>query len=370
MNVLFFAYLHGFGGAEKQIVMLANAMVKRGHDVTLLSVSANNQCYQLEDKVTYRFLPDNRDGLLRIADRYKGIKQVLEDIRPDITVSFWYQTVYLTAMIRKKITGKILFSERGDPGDKEYGGLLGILRALTIPKVDGFVFQSRAAQSFFNKKVRDRSVIIPNPIILNEASSIAEDRKIKRIINVGRLHPQKNQRILIEAFARVFEQITDYTLEIYGDGPLKNELEEYIGVLGLRKKVHIHEPTKDIQSIIKESSLFVLCSDYEGMPNVLIEAMALGVPCISTDYRPGSVKEIIDNRVNGIIVPPNDLDNLSNAMIEVIKNESLANYLSKNGMKSRDRFASESIYDKWETFLESMCYKVGQRGSDEVRYSK
>ena len=135
MKLVFLSYLHGFGGAEKQNVMLANAMVDRGHDVTLISICADNNCYELDDRIKYIFLPDRKNGALCLLTRYQDIKSALRKIKPDATVNFWFQSAYFTALMKKSITGKVIYSERGDPGDKEYGGLLGIVRKFTLPRI-------------------------------------------------------------------------------------------------------------------------------------------------------------------------------------------------------------------------------------------
>lgn len=97
MKIVFLSYLHGFGGAEKQNVMLANAMSERGHDVILISISADNNYYQLDKNVSYVFLPDRKKNVLRIFTRYQDIKKKLEELKPDITVNFWFQSAYMTA---------------------------------------------------------------------------------------------------------------------------------------------------------------------------------------------------------------------------------------------------------------------------------
>ena len=167
MKIVFLSYLHGFGGAEKQNIMLANSMVGKGHDVTLISICANNVCYELDSRIKYIYLPDRVKGPLRILDRFLGIRKLLNEIRPDVTVNFWFQSSYLTALMKKNTVGKVIYSERGDPGDKEYSGVLGIVRNIVLPRIDGFVFQSRGAQNYFNDSVKEKSVVNPNPLFIN-----------------------------------------------------------------------------------------------------------------------------------------------------------------------------------------------------------
>lgn len=355
MKIVFLGYLHGFGGAERQIVMLANAMASRGHNVTLVSLCDDNQCYRLDEEVKYIFLPDKGFGKLKILFRYEGVKKILKKIKPDLTVHFWYQTVYLTSLMRKKYVGKIIFSERGDPGDSEYSGLLGIARRLTLPQISGFVFQTRGAQSYFDKKIQERSTVIYNPVfVMNKKSAsdvydVSEQKNV--IINVGRLHPQKNQKLLIDAFSIIADQFPNYTLEIYGEGGLKSDLQSQIDKLNLSNRVFLKGTSKKIHEIMQSSSLFVLSSDYEGMPNALLEAMALGLPCISTDCRPGGAREVITDGVDGIITKLGDKNDLAKAMAYLISNPKKREELSENAVMKMAQFQPAEIYDEWESFF-------------------
>lgn len=351
MKIVFLSYLHGFGGAEKQNVMLANAMAEKGHDVTLISICADNNCYDLSDKVKYVFLPDRKTNVFRIITRYQDIKKKLLEIKPDVTINFWFQSAYMTAFMNKSITGKVIYSERGDPGDKEYSGMMGVVRSLTLPRIDGFVFQSRGAQSYFNNSVQSRSVIIPNPVFVNVADYPEVKKRRKAIVTVGRLHPQKNQKLLIDAFSLIANQIPEYTVEIYGDGELKDELQSQINELELSDRVFLKGTSKEIHKLIYDASLFVLSSDYEGLPNTLLEAMALGIPSISTDCRPGGAREIIDDGVDGIITPIGDKEELAGAIVSIINNADKAVTFSDNGIIKMKEFRPQHIYSLWEHAL-------------------
>ena len=352
MKIVFLSYLHGFGGAEKQNVMLANAMAEHSHDVTLISICANNNCYPLDDRVKYIYLPDRKTGILRIVTRYQDIKKKLKELRPDITVSFWFQSAYMTSVMMKSITGSVIYSERGDPGDKEYTGALGLVRTLTIPRIDGFVFQSKGAQEYFNEKVRARSSVIPNPVFIKADEFPEPEVRRKAIVTVGRLEPQKNQKLLIDAFSTIASAIPEYTLEIYGDGKLKEELQRQINNLGLNSRVFLMGTTNRILDRIYDATLFVLSSDYEGLPNTLLEAMALGIPCISTDCRPGGAREIIEDGVDGSIVPVGNYTKLAEEMKNAIMNYSVSLEKANIAKAKMKKFSPDEIYNSWERFFD------------------
>lgn len=351
MKIVFLSYLHGFGGAEKQNVMLANAMVERGHDVTLISICADNNCYSLDERIKYIFLPDRKTNAFRIVTRYLDIKKILREIRPDETVNFWFQSAYMAALMKKSITGKVIYSERGDPGDKEYSGALGIIRKLTLPRIDGFVFQSKGAQSYFDKAVQSRSTVIPNPVFVKADEFPEVKQRRKAIVTVGRLHPQKNQRLLIDAFAMIADEIPEYTLEIYGDGEMREELQDLINKLGLSGRAFLKGTSQQIHKLIYDASLFVLSSDYEGLPNTLLEAMALGIPSISTDCKPGGAREIIDDGVDGWITPIGDKEKLAEAITSLLNDEQKRNQIANQGRIAMLSYMPSDIYGKWEKAL-------------------
>ena len=351
MKMVFLAYLHGYGGAERQIILLANAMSEKGHDVTLISICDGNMCYALGRGVKYRHLPDRRKNVLRIITRYIDIKKQLEELRPDVTVSFWFQSAYLTAAMPKSITGKVVYSERGDPGDREYGGLMGLIRKLALPRIDAFAFQSKAAQGYFNKSVRRRSAVIPNPVFVGTEDFTKVCRRRKAIVTVGRLHPQKNQRLLINAFALIADRFPEYTLEIYGSGELENALKRQISSLGLTDRAFLMGTSDRVHELMRGAELFVLSSDYEGLPNTLMEAMAMRLPCVSTDCRPGGARELIDDGRDGIIVPVNDCQKLAAAVAELLDDGRRREEFGVIAAAKMKRFAPSRIYNKWNAFF-------------------
>ena len=355
MRIVFIAYLHGFGGAERQIVMLANAMLERGHEVYLLSISADNRCYEINNKINYRYIPDRKSNFLRVFTRYSDLKRELKIIRPDLTINFWYQSAYLTALMKKTYTGRIIYSERGDPGDKEYSGVLGMIRALTLHRIDGFVFQSKAAKKYFNSKIQKRSVVISNPVFIKSDILPKDISRRKAIVTVGRLCPQKNQILLLDAFASISNEIPDYILEIYGEGEWEEKLKKRIRNLNLSHRVLLMGTSSRIHDLILNASLFVLSSDYEGIPNTLLEAMALGIPCITTDCRPGGAREIIDNGKDGIIVPVGGQKELANAIRNCITNMQASLNRAQIAQKKMIKFNPNIIYKKWERFFLKIC---------------
>lgn len=352
MRIALVGYL-GNGGADRQIVMLSNELANKGHDVSLIVLAVNRNNYEISKKVKIiNILDGEKRNILTLIKRFIKLKKTLVEIHPDVTISYWLQPIYMMAMMQKRITGKIIYSERGDPADTEYSGLMGLVRSVSFSKVDGFVFQTEEAKSYFDEKIQRKSAVIANSVSIPDGQfctpAICRE---KRIVNVGRLHSQKNQRLLIEAFSLIAAEFPDYTLEVYGVGPMQDELESYIDEKALQGRIVLMGRKKNIFDYIYSASLFVLSSDFEGMPNALMEAMAIGLPCISTDYKPGGARDLIDNEVDGIIVPINDVIALSEAMKELLLNHSKAEQLAKNAQQIRVRNSNDRIFGQWESYI-------------------
>lgn len=351
MKIMCVGYLEGSGGAERQITLLANELAELGNEVYLAVLAKYNKKYDISNKVIVEDLTYSENGKFSLISRYLALKKLYNEIKPDVTIHFWFQSLYLSTFMKREHRNIIIYSERGDPGDSEYKGLLGIIRTVAFKRVNGFVFQSNGAKRYFSNDIRKRSIVIPNPVFIKRSDFPVVEYRTKRIVTVGRLHQQKNHKLLIEAFSMIHEAFPNYIVEIYGDGPLKDELSQLIINKHLEKKVFLMGTRKDIHNAILDASLFVLTSDYEGLPNALIEAMALGIPSISTDCNPGGVREIINNKVDGFIVPRGDACELAKTISYILNNDNVSNQISKNAEINIKRFDKDIIYSKWNTYI-------------------
>ena len=352
MKLALVAYLHGAGGAERQITLLANVMAKRGHEVHFLVLSEFNKRYPINENVIIHDLISAEKNVFHpIIGRYKALKKKYEEIRPDITIHYNLQSAYLTLVMPRKVYNKAIYSERGDPYDKEYSGLLGKIRDWTVKRMDGLVFQSEGARDFFDELVKKKSIVIHNSVAVPIDKYQMPTKRTKRIVSAGRLHEQKNYSLLIDAFAKISNDFPEYELVIYGDGELRQNLQEQINRYHLNHRISLFPSCKDIWDKIRDASLFVLSSDYEGMPNALMEAMALGIPCIATDCRPGGARTLIEDGVNGFVTPLRDISALANMMRYVLSNPNIAETISKGGRQIALTHDEERTFNKWEKFL-------------------
>jgi len=355
MKLAFISYYLTYGGIERQITMLANEMCKRGHEVHIISMAGSRVCYDVNSGIIWHDIREKGAGLRSVWNRYCGLKKELAKILPDITIAFMYQQVYLCAFMPKRCFGKLLYAERGDPGADIYRGVLKMLRRITLCRIDGIVFQTKGARNYFGSKIRKKSCIIANPAFLKREDFRSITKRRNVIVNAGRLDMQKNQFLLIRAYAQVCRIYPHYTLEIYGEGNLKHELKMLAQSLGLADKIVFKGTTSNLHNEILDAGMFVLSSDFEGIPNALLEAMALGIPCISTDCSPGGARELITNGEDGLIVPKGDSVKLAQAMIKFIENPDYAESLGENAARRIQRYKPSVIYKKWEQFMMQMC---------------
>ena len=246
---------------------------------------------------------------------------------------------------------KVVVSERNDP--KNFAGkkVVKILSRFLMRFADGFVFQTNDAKAFYEKKLKNRGQVIPNPLITDNLPNAFEGERTKCIVTAGRLNVQKNQKMLISAFGEVSKKHPEYKLIIYGEGPLRATLEAQIAESGLEERVLLPGNFSDLLEHTKSAAMFVMSSDFEGMPNALIEAMAIGLPCISTDCTCGGPRELIRDGQNGILVPVGDEARLAEAMERLISDEAFADYIGKNAIEIRRRLDSEVIGKQWMDYL-------------------
>ena len=354
MKIATIAYLHGAGGAERQIIMLSNEMAMRGHELHLIVLNEFKSPYTISDKVKVYDLSGKENGKFRIVKRFHAFKKTLSGIKPDVTINYNLQSAYFSLLAGKGVCGKILYSERGDPYDNEYSGLLGKIRDYTCRHVDGLVFQSEGARDFFTIAKNQKTIVIHNSVTVpQDLYPIAKERD-NRIVTVVRLHPQKNPHLLIDAFAKIAPFYPNMRLDFYGDGELHDELQTKIETMGMTNRISLHPSRKDIFDCIRTAQLFVLPSDYEGMPNALMEAMALGLPCISADCRPGGARTLIENEKNGFIVPVRDVDALADKIVYLLDNPNIAERVAVAARHLGKTHTNEVIFDKWNCFLESL----------------
>lgn len=360
MKIAFYINTLAHGGAERVVTVLANSFYDRGWDVSVITTKKSDYEYVLNANVKRYILELSQSELSLIRrniSRISKLRKLLKKLNPDLAVSFMAEPNFRLLLAAKATNLKTVVSVRNDPS-KEYPNIfLRIAANVLFRKASGVVFQTQEARSCFNKEVQEKSVIIFNPV-----DKIFFDSKYNPldnlVINCGRLVDQKNQELLINSFKKVVEKHPKAILEIYGDGPLKKKLESQILDLGLEKNVFIKGLVSNILPVLEHASIFVLSSKYEGAPNALMEALAVGVPCVATDCPCGGPRMLIRNMSNGVLVENDSSDDLAAAISELISNKDLSNSISKKAKENAAKFETSVVIDEWENYLSSLIKNI------------
>ncbi|MCC5894467.1 MAG: glycosyltransferase family 4 protein [Alkalibacterium sp.] len=354
MNITIFIGGLSGGGAERVVCNLSNYL-SSNHKVTILTMSDDTSAYPLNEtvnRVTLSNNSENKNYLSKNIIRLFRFNKFIRDTKSDVYLVMLPVTINIMLLHKVLIKSPIIVSERCDPYKRyESSKLKKFFMRKLYPKADGFVFQTEDAMDYYKKIINGKGIVIPNAINPEFIKRSFDGTRTKKIVSAGRLTNQKNFSILIRAFSIISKYHPEYELVIYGDGPQRGALERLVSELDLKNRVRLPGYVKDLGSQIIDSSLFVLSSDYEGMPNALMEAMALGVPCISTDCPVGGPKFLIDNNINGILTPVNNLDKLAEAMNKVLSDEEFAESLCKNAKNITQTLGYKNIYNKWESYI-------------------
>lgn len=330
------------GGTERVVALLANEYSVRGIPVTILLFAGKETAYPLDSRVEVISAgkPSGGNPLVQVARLYK----MRRFYRKNKDCQIWAFSAMGAVFSAVAALGQrhfFLVSERNDPSRYDHRWL----RNLSYRRADIVVCQTPDAVERFPDGIRKKSVVVPNPLECREEPFTGE--REKRIVAVGRLNAQKNHRLLLYAFASFLKNHGDYLLELYGQGELEGELRALAAELSIDKNVIFKGFSDRVLFEIRMASMYVLSSDYEGISNSMLEAMALGLPVIATDCPVGGSRMYIKDGVNGFLVPVGDVDALANAMGRLAEEPGLGERLGREAMKLREELATSKIADRF-----------------------
>ncbi len=348
MKIVMVANSAADGGAERVAVMLANYFCKQGYDVTFAAVLLDMIGYPLDPGVHYEFCGNEKGNkITKNFRRYSNLYKLVKKVDADVVISF--MTLENVFLPMKKGLYKI-YSMRSDPTRTFNSGYEKILRDHIYGKADCLVFQTKNIKDYFNKKIRDKGVIIGNPLIEGLPYWNA-DNTSKTIVAAGRLTEAKNFSMLIDAFSLFLEKRPGYYLKIYGDGELRDKLQEQIDQKGIADNAILAGNVKNIHEIMAEAEVYVSSSDFEGISNSMLEALGIGVPVICTDVPSGGAREYVRDGVNGFLTNVGDSQMLCQKLLELCDNNELEKSFSKEAVKIRDELKIERICGMWEDLI-------------------
>ena len=389
-KISFFIDSLGGGGAERVVSVLCRALAARGYGVDILMLHKRPIAYPLAECVNLYYGED-----MPVTTRWgKLIRKVLNRCM-DLQVRFWnpllrklgyhdypranetrmyfyanYALPYreylkknpgCTAfgflirsniamlMAARNLPVKTVFCERNNPVRPDMPKNIMKIRDRIYRRCKAAVFQTEEERAYYTH-LRCDSAVIPNPLKERLPQPFTGERR-HEIVNFCRLNKQKNIPLLIAAFEKLLADHPDYTLRIYGRGDEKDNLIALVKEKGLEKSVLFEDFAADVHERIRDAAMYVCSSDFEGLSNSMLEALAMGMPCVCTDCEGGGARMMIKDHKNGILTPVGDVSALYGAMKEIIENPALAQQLSQEAVKVREELSIEKIVDRWESMI-------------------
>lgn len=352
LKIGFYINVIGGGGAERVVANLANQFSNDQNDVVVITSIRHEREYLLDEKVKRYNLEENeiKGFFKKNLSRIIKLRKIIKKEKLDLLVSFMAEANYRAVLATIGLKTKSVISVRNDP-NREYAGRSGkLLGKKLLPLADACVFQTPDAKAWFPIKLQKKSSIIPNAV-KEDFFNIKNNPTPGLIVTCGRLTAQKNHMLLINAFSKIADRFPQAELQIYGEGELREELQRLIDSTLFFERIHLMGATNNIAEVLSKTDIFVLSSDYEGMPNALMEAMAAGVACVSTDCPCGGAKMMLGEDKYSLLIPVNDQNamvyNLERLLNNATFNKEVRDYLI-NRVKD---YSPMVIYNLWKNYF-------------------
>jgi GalNAc-alpha-(1->4)-GalNAc-alpha-(1->3)-diNAcBac-PP-undecaprenol alpha-1,4-N-acetyl-D-galactosaminyltransferase len=344
------------GGAAKILSWLANNTIKYYKRVSIVTFFSSVTAIKLDERINVvameNFKRTNKPSMFWRLSLVKNLRKTILDLKPDLVCSFIsdVNVTSILALFFSKIP--LIVAERGDPYTLSKSWKL--ITKILYKSSNYRIYQTDMAQYFFEKKKKAKSKIIPNPYIETGIVSPYQGKRNNVISSAGRFEYQKGFDVLLRAFRIVSTYYPDYELVIYGEGSLREYYSLMIKELKLSTKVKMPGYVSNLQEKIRGDKLFVLPSRFEGMPNALMEAMAIGIPTVSTDCTPGGPAYLTKDGTRGVLVKVDDVESLAEGIVKVISDEELSNKLSVYGQDIKNELNPEYLYQKWKEVFDGL----------------
>lgn len=349
------------GGSERVMVNLAEYLHRQGHEVTIVTQYRLENEYEISEGIT-RVLSEITQAemggrITNFTARVRKLRNIWKELRPDVILSFIGKNNLMTIMTTRGLKVSVAVAVRGEPSEEYYSR--GLMKAanLLFPKADGVILQTNASRGYFDRAAVKKSVIMKNPLNNDFLRDEYTGRRRNEIVMVGRIDENKNHKMAINAFANVADKYADYHMTIYGEGELRKALQELVKELHMEDRIALPGATGQVAEAIFDAKLFLLTSNSEGVPNTVIEAMALGIPVICTDCPSKGPAELIIDGENGILIPVGNQGALENAIDSVLSDDEKQKKISHNAYQTAKQFAGDIVNHEWEDYLSSLIKK-------------
>lgn len=346
------------GGAERVLSLVANGLADRGHKVSVLTFQPEDTAphYPLSPSIALRQLDlathggSFLSGLGNNLRRIRTLRRQLRRLAPDAVVAFMDATSVLCILATRGLAMPVFAAEHIDPAHHDIGPIWTMLRQLSYPFATKVLLLTSGIDAYFSPRIRARCVVMPNPVEVDCSGDPQLELHGQAVVGMGRLHPQKGFDLLLRAFAKIVQQHPKAMLWILGEGPERGVLEALRDALGLSGRAFLPGAVTNPGPVLRQAEVFALPSRYEGFPLALCEALACGLPAVSTRFSVG-VKDIAHHEENALVIPPNDVDVLSMALDRLLGDEALRARLAAAAPLILQRYGLESVLDRWEALI-------------------
>jgi len=343
-------------GAQRVILNLTESLLSKGHQVTIVTTTVYETEYELP-KGAKRIISDITDEevtsnrIVNLKNRFCKLRNIWKAEQPDVIISFIGKNNFMAILTAWGLKIPVITSVRGEPGEEYNSRMSRILAKTLMGKSTGIVLQTPDAKAFFPKWIQKKSIILENPLNPDFIEKYYEGERDDEIVTVGRIDANKNQKLIIDAFIKIADEFPKMKLILYGDGEDRKKLMEYVEKTAYQDRISLPGAVNNVKERIRKAKLFILSSNTEGMPNALMEALALGIPCISTDCPCGGPKMLMKDKENGILVPVGDVDKMAEGIRTVLKDDELWHKYSRNAYRITKDLNPETVNKRWEEYL-------------------
>lgn len=366
MRVTFVIPTLSSGGAERVLTILARGFLDQNYQVSVITLASRDRdFYPLPDgirRLALGIMNDSTNPIQAIFNNLSRIfvlRKAIKSTRPDVVISFLTATNILTILASSFTGYPVIATVHNDLRMSSNGFLWDTLQRLVYPYGTKILSVSKGVDDYFTWLPPQKKVVIYNPFLpisnTQELPNLPKGVDLQKswLTSMGRLTHQKGFDLLLQAFAQIAPDHPDWQLLILGDGELREDLEAQKEQLGLTNQVfflgRVHNPF----SVLKRAKIFVMSSRFEGFPMAHGEAMTCGLPVIATDC-PSGPSELIRNGIDGILVPPDDLDKLAQGMDDLMCDEVKREQLAQNTGAVFERFGLATIMQDWENLIKEV----------------
>lgn len=359
MRILFLVGSLRMGGAERVVSRLANYWAENGHDVCVATIrEAASDFYELDSRV-HRVafslgysVRHRHQRYIKYAKTILATAKVIRDFKPDVVISFVTGVNFRALLVKPFFSMPFIISERTNPDKQKINARGARIRRLIYGYADKVVFVSEGVSNAYPWLPEKKKTVIYNPAISlppADKERVAE----KFIATLGRLHPVKGHDLLIKAFEKIADDHPDWSLRIFGEGDFRPQLEQQIANSAFCDRIILEGFTRSPETSLRSAGVFVLSSRHEGFPNALVEAMSMGLPCVSFDC-PFGPAELISHGKNGLLVPPEDVAGLAAAIDTMIKDTVARKGMAAEAALVSKRLEIGAIASAWENLVRTL----------------